>query len=156
MRAFTLIEALVYLALSTILMAGMLVSAEALRSSVAKNERTAVIETEGSFALGKLVWILEQSTILKPSQGSESTYLAVEGAEGSATVFTSGETLMLRSNEVSYPITSNNVVVEEFLVTRSLPTATEPSCLQILLEIRDPGSYAPPRTFTKTLCVPYH
>lgn len=78
MRAFSLIETIIYLALFGILMGGAVVSAANLFESQSRSHTTSVIEDEGNFLIGKINWALYGAeAVTSPPLGSSGTTLTI-------------------------------------------------------------------------------
>lgn len=61
-RGFTIIEALIYLGLFAIVMAGIISVAYAVFESSGRNQTKVMVQTEGNFILGKINWALTGGT----------------------------------------------------------------------------------------------
>lgn len=83
-RGFTLIEAIVYLALFSILMSGALVSVYTLLGSSARNQTKATVQEEGSFLIGKIDWALTGAKVINsPAVNTSGNTLIVSRYDAS-------------------------------------------------------------------------
>lgn len=102
---FTLIEAVIYVALFALIMTGALVSIYGILGSSARNQTKAMIAEEGSFLLGKIDWALS---------GAESISLPFD-QDGDG--IESGTTLSLKKfgagseNPIVISLSDNNLVI---------------------------------------------
>ncbi len=137
---FTLIETLVYLALFSIIIGGVLVAAYNLTESSGRTGDKATIETDGSFVLGKLSWALGgvSSSIILPAVGTSSGTLSFNRLDVSINPLTfaldgGGHIMLARGAGTSTPLTSDNVTASALLFTRSATTGTESIVTQFTL-----------------------
>lgn len=109
-RGFTLIETLVYLALYAIIILGALSASYSMFESSARNQTIALIEEEGSYLIGKIDWILGNSTsVISPAaQGNRLEIIDSEGDDMS--VWSSVSRLKQKINNNSEDILSNSNV----------------------------------------------
>lgn len=85
-RGFTLIEALVYLALYSLVMGGFLTALYAITESGERNRSIAILEEEGNFVLAKIEWQIARSrSVEEPaSEGGTLSLLLENGARAAA------------------------------------------------------------------------
>jgi hypothetical protein len=77
-RGFTLIEALIYLALFTIILMGVVVAAYALFETNARNETAAMLQEEKEFLLAKVSHLLDTTDLVSlPLAGGSGAVLSV-------------------------------------------------------------------------------
>jgi type II secretory pathway pseudopilin PulG len=113
MRAFTLIETLIYLALFSILIYGALGGIYALTASSERNQTRADVESEGNFLLAKITYDVSHSQSLSsPSMNASSSTLALVSDDGSTITYaTSASVLDRTQNGTTLPLSSNTVLL---------------------------------------------
>ncbi|MDO8520653.1 MAG: hypothetical protein Q7S52_00895 [bacterium] len=84
---FTLIEALLYIALFTLVVGGGLLTIFGLLQSSEQTRQRIAIEAEGNFIMKKLDWAMNGSTISAPASGGTGTTLSL-ARDGDTYVFT--------------------------------------------------------------------
>ena len=83
-RGFTLIEALIYMGLLTILLGGFLSSAYALFETNDRNQASAILIEETNFIVEKIDRLLDETkSVVTPVADASDTTLAVEAYDGS-------------------------------------------------------------------------
>lgn len=112
-RGFTLIETLVYLALFTLMIGGLVISAYALFESNDRNQTKAMLQEEANFVMAKIVRTLDNAASASVSGGSMLTVTkydltTVVVSTTSSNVFIGGSRL---NNE--------NVTIDDLLFVRS-------------------------------------
>ena len=118
-NAFTLIETLVYLALFSFLMTGIIVVVYSIFESSDRNQTKIMVQEEGSFLVAKISWALSG---IKSFNVSSPTDLSVEKYDPSGTTTTvitinlSGTDLNLsRAGNPSLPLNNSNVGISNLL-----------------------------------------
>lgn len=113
MRAFTLIETIIYIALFGVFMSGVLLSVYSMMQSGDQFTNRNSATNEGTFVTAKLDWVLRSlGSVTTPSSGY-GTSLSVTRSDGTQVDvrLTSG-VIEMRINGGSYvPLTTNNVTV---------------------------------------------
>lgn len=113
MRAFTLIETIIYIALFGVFMSGVLLSVYGMMQSGDQFTNRNSATNEGTFVTAKLDWVLRSlGSVTTPSSGY-GTSLSVTRSDGTQVDvrLTSG-VIEMRINGGSYvPLTTNNVTV---------------------------------------------
>lgn len=85
-RGFTLIETIIYLALFSILMAGILSSVYILFESSDRNQSKATLQEEKEYLLGKINWALNGAqTISTPAANASGSFLSAIKYDTTAT-----------------------------------------------------------------------
>ncbi|MGK2912588.1 MAG: PilW family protein [Sphingobium sp.] len=87
MRAFTLIEMLVYLGLFMLLMNGTIVSAYAIGESADRSRAEARLQQEGAFLLNALRWNLQGAAIVYPAEGETRDAMRLRSRSGEEVAF---------------------------------------------------------------------
>lgn len=113
---FTLIEALVYLALFGILMSGAIIAAYNLFESGARNSAKIIIQSEGDFLLSKVNWALSGiSSINAPlvnTTGSQLLVTAVDPLIGSISIEQAGNNIVIIKSGITETLNNSNVTIE--------------------------------------------
>lgn len=137
-RGFTLIETLIYLALFSIIIGGMLVSTYNLIEGGNRASARVKSQEEASFVLRKLDWLLAGSpTINLPASGNTGLALSVTRADLPAsdsplTLDLAGSVLRLkRGSAAAVPISSLNVAVTSLSVMNIAPASGKPGGIKI-------------------------
>ena len=87
-RGFTLIETLVYLALFTLIIGGLMSASYALFESGDRNQAKAMLQDEENFVIAKIMWALESAkTVSVPAVGTPGSALSVIKYDGSTAQF---------------------------------------------------------------------
>lgn len=118
-EGFTLIETVIYIALFALIMSGTLVSIYGIIGSSIKNQTRAMLESEGSFLIGKMDWYLngaksisveENGNIVSISKFSGENIKVSISEEGIMEVEKEGTTLELSNSnvKVTCPLTLTN------------------------------------------------
>lgn len=122
-RGFTLIEAIIYLALFSILMGGATVAAYYLFDSATKIGTRTLLQEESDFVVGKIEWVLSGTkAVTAPAEGTTGSSLTVskwDTALGNPVVVArsgSQVTLTLGSNASSI-LNNTNTTVERLTFT---------------------------------------
>ncbi len=92
---FTLVEVLVYLAIFSIAMGGLVEASYALLESADTNRTELTLQAEGEYLLGKIDYVLESAaSVSSPGPGMSSSVITVADPEGSTvTIERSGTSL---------------------------------------------------------------
>ncbi len=116
-RGFTLIETVVYLALFSIVMTGLVATAYGYFESTGRNETKAVLQEEKDFILGKINYALSGAqTISVPTTGaSGGTLIVAKYGGGTITVVSSSGNVL----QDSLIINSSNVNISNLSFTHS-------------------------------------
>ncbi len=161
MRAFTLIELLIYIALSTMLMTGALTSVYSVRASAQKSAEAIRIENAGAFLIGKIDAELKSSAIGEPGHGSDSQSLVLSRPDGSVTAFRQefGTLVIERAGEV-LPLSDDSVIIEkaEFVYdsNKDMAGLRNPPCFSVRIDINGRGrATSSRRSFTEDICPPF-
>lgn len=114
-HGFTFIETLVYLALFSLILGGVLIAAYNLSESSGRTGDKATIEADGTFVLAKLSWALGRvSSIVNPVSGSDVSLSLYRDDVADKFTFAldgSGHIMLARSiaSPTPIPLTSDNV-----------------------------------------------
>jgi hypothetical protein len=112
MRAFTLIELVLYLALMTLLMTGAVAGAAALTESASRNQVRARIELDGAFVGRRIAYACAQALAV----AYEAHELHLVTTEGEGAVSTHDGLLVLMSTGTTSPLTDPSLTASELLV----------------------------------------
>lgn len=83
LRAFTIIETIVYLALFSILIGGAVVGAYNIFDSAGRDQAHAILQEEGNFLIGKINWAISgSSSVNAPGGGQYGSSLSVNKVTG--------------------------------------------------------------------------
>ncbi|MDB5264531.1 MAG: hypothetical protein JWN64_102 [Parcubacteria group bacterium] len=119
MRAFTLFETLIYIALFSILVSGLIACYLQVQSSAEENHIEIVSKEEALFILAKISSFEDQGFIVQTGDTS-SEILVLQNNTGDVVKFYSDEgDFILKKNTVAMPLNSNNIVVTDFKVSIS-------------------------------------
>ena len=123
-RGFTLIETLVYLALYTIIVGGVLASVYSMFESSAHNETVAMLEEEGDYLAAMIDWVLSEAVSIQ-SPIHSGNLLSVTHSDGS-TVGISSPGAYIRIQENTAPkqtLNNSNVSVILLMFVHTLATS---------------------------------
>lgn len=155
MRAFTLIETLVYLALFALVMSGGMAGVESIRAVSGRTSADTLLAEEGLFVKSRIEYALRESSAINvPATASATRLEATAPGSESAKFFVSSTTLMesvgARSAE---PLTSRFVEVSGFSAFRGGGTnAHDPGYLTVTftLSARTPTGIVRSEDFSVT------
>lgn len=83
LRAFTIIETIVYLALFSILMGGAVVAAFQIFESASREQTHSILQEEGNFIMGKINWAISGAqSVSSPGGGVYGSQLSVNKVTG--------------------------------------------------------------------------
>lgn len=100
-RGFTLIETLVYLALFSLIIGGLVISAYGLFESSDRNQTKAMLQEEENFVMAKILWALSQAqTVCDPAANTSGATLSVATFGG--TCFPPDITIALSGSSVQW------------------------------------------------------
>ena len=145
-KGFTLLEALIYIALFTLIIGGAMVTVFQIIQGTAANYNHIILQEEANFLLRKINWALSgETTIITPTTSSPSGLLLVTKiVEGAPTNLTfqdnandyacSPNTLCLKRTE-AFPLNSSNVLVTNITFVRTLGNNGKPDSLTTSLTI---------------------
>ena len=129
MRAFSLIETLMYLGLFALLMEGAFVGIFAISESADRNQTEAYLEEEGDFVADKISYEISQSSTVSLPNGTNARIDLIEfgmpvSIEESDDIFS-----IARNNSAAIPFSSNLVQVSDvqFIATTSPSSAVTTS-----------------------------
>ncbi len=119
-RGNTLIEALIYLALFSILMGGAVVVAYNLIESAGRNQTKLMVQEEGDFLTAKIEWALTGIRAINlPSSGSSGSILSTDkwdAAVGSAQITSAGGDMNLsRGGNPALEINNSNIEISNLV-----------------------------------------
>lgn len=137
-RGFTLIEAVIYLALFSILIDGGVIAAFNLFESAAYDGTYTLLSEESDFMLGKMRWALERSyAVASPAFGTVGSMLTVIEHDGTTIEFTRmGNDLSMRVNAgPRKPFNAPDVTVSDLEFLHLKATAKQPESLETVLTI---------------------
>ena len=118
-KGFTLIEALIYLALFGILMGGAIVAAYNIYESGSRISARIIVLEEGNFLLAKINWALSGISAvnfpLVGSTGSKLLVTTVDSAIGSISIESGGTDIVMTQGGVTQTLNNTNVTVDNLL-----------------------------------------
>jgi len=125
---FTLIEALIYIALFAVIIGGLMLTAYQIFEATAQVQKMAQREVEYNFVLEKIMWVLARNTdedIIKPLEGEASDKLRVTkgteiyefSANGSSVVLTKDPD----GSPAIYNLSNPRVLISEINFIRTNP-----------------------------------
>lgn len=134
---FTLIETLLYLALFSIIIGGVLVSAYQIIQASTASQENALIQEEGHFLVAKFNWAMTGATAINeptppPPPGTNSgLILQVDkpGFPSFITFTTNGADLLIDKGSGPLPLNSDSVRVENLIFTTTT-AVNKPTALQ--------------------------
>lgn len=155
---FTLIEAVIYLALFSIVVGGALVSSFSIIESIGRNHMKAVLQEEGNFLIGKINWALSgASAVDVPPAGSIGNTLSVTKwdptVENPIIIALSGADVTLsRGAGAPHTLNNNNVQVSSLTFTHTYPGGTNPESVvaKLTLSARTPNGMTISQAFSST------
>lgn len=129
-RGFTLIEAIVYVALLSIIMGGVLAAVYNLTQGATRITANTTVQEEGNFVLRKVAWALTGlSGITTPLSGTSNTLLVTKVGGTRVGMRLSGSNIeMSEDGGVTYlPLTTDNVTASALQFTFVPASGTGPS-----------------------------
>ncbi len=159
-KGFTLIEALVYIALLTLLMGGAVVTCYGILESSGRNQTQAIVQEEGDFLIAKINWALSNiHHINYPAVGGTGTSLTTtkwDNAIGAVTIALSGtEVTLARGGGSAYPLTASNVSVSDLTFTHEWAGGVSPESViaSFTIATKTPNGMPITQNFTTTVHV---
>ena len=138
-RGFTLIDTLVYLALFTMVVGGLIVSAYSFFESSGRNISKSVLQNEQNFLLAKINWTLNNvQTISAPAINASGSTLTVSTYSGTnATLTRTGALLTLNGVALNTP----DLSVTRFTVIHTYAGGNNPEYIEagITLSMKTPN-----------------
>ena len=136
-RGFTLIETLVYLALFSLIIGGLVISAYGLFESSDRNQTKAMLQEESNFVMAKIVWAISQAqAICDPAANMSGATLSVAVFGG--TCFPPDITIALSESNVQWGIAAlnnSNTSVDRLLFIHTYAGGTNPDSVEVGLTI---------------------
>jgi Tfp pilus assembly protein PilE len=120
-RGFTLLEALVYLALFSIMITGVASGAFSVIESSGRNQTRAMLQEEGNFIIGKIQYALAGASQVTAPATTGSTLTTTKYDSTSVTVSANGTAVDVKDehNAVATTATNTNVTVENLTFTHT-------------------------------------
>lgn len=138
-RGFTLIETIIYLALFSIIIGGVLVSAYQIIQASTQSQENALVQEEVQFLMGKIRWAMTGAeTINDPIPGNFGSNLNIDQYSGINIIFTSsGDVLSIQKTGDPTPssLNSDSVKVENVKFTHIAPIGTKPAALETVFKV---------------------
>ena len=151
--AFTLIEALVYIALFAILLGGFVVSAYSMFESNGRNQTKAMLQQEKNFVIGKINWALSGAqTVTVPAVNSSNGALTLTKYTGTpVSIALIGSAVTVDGS----PITNSNVTVSKLVFIRTYAGGTSPESVEagFTITARAPGGMPVTQTASTTVYI---
>lgn len=137
-RGFTLLETIIYLALFSLLMIGVLSTVYELLAGGTHNRASVAIQEEGTFVNRKISWALSGATsvsvpdpktltITRPDLGAQSPLQITESA---------GQMLISRGGGVPVPLTTSELAVENTNISMVPAQGGVPASINMQYEIK--------------------
>lgn len=137
-RGFTLIEALIYIALFALIIGGGLIAAYQLIEGTARIENKTITEAEANFLLRKFDWALNSGVVMLPVQGDSGNTLNVWNG-GNLFEFTlDGDVVTIEnlSNADPFlPLSSGRVVVSDLEFEHVAAVGDRPPALEYSFKV---------------------
>ena len=133
-RGFTLLETLVYLALFTLIIGGLVAASYLLFQSSDRSQTKAMMQEESNFILGKILWSLNDAqTITTPANNASGpTLIASKYDATSFTVSTTSANVFLNGNRLN----NENVSLDRLWFRHIHDSTTNTDGVEITLEVR--------------------
>ena len=155
---FTLIEAIVYLALFAIVMGGAIVSSYSIIESMGRNQSKAIVQEEGDFLIGKINWAISgASSVDDPPAGSTGSSLSVTKWDPLITspvaIALSGtDATIKRGAGAAQTLNNDNVQVTTLSFRHLYPGGTNPESVEtaLTLSARTPNGFIITEDFSST------
>ncbi len=135
---FTLLEMILYIGLTTFLLASVIASAYPLFTNAERLSARTTTDIETSFAIQKISWALSGvSTINVPASGdSEGTLSLTTVSGGDISFRLENNALEISDDGATWtPLTSSRVPIQNLLFTHVPPTGGTPRSLQISFDV---------------------
>lgn len=149
-RGFTLIETIIYVALFSMLISGLLGSMWPFLRGAENTSAKVVVEGESAFAIRKINIVLASSTkvITTPSAGNSGNVLTVtEYNDDTFTITTTGNAFTVQKNSgAAVPFTADRVSVTAFTAKHVAPAAGLPRFVEYSFTLGG-VSYGPIRKY---------
>lgn len=125
-KGFTLIETIIYLALFSIIIGGVLVSAYQIIQASTQSQENALIQEEGHFLVAKINWALTGArTVTFPASGTPGTTLDLDKFDGTSVIIDWFNPDM-RSQPGNTPLNSASVRVDPIPPSTNIFTYIDP------------------------------
>lgn len=126
-RGFTLIEIVLYLALYSILIGGVMVALYTLIESQHRNTSYALLEEEGNFITTKITWILSTTNSIQLPVNT-GNILSVTATDGShIQVYLQSGNIVFATNSNPYILNSDVISIHDLLIIYSVFTSADES-----------------------------
>ncbi len=140
MRGFTLIEAIIYIALLSVLMAGVLLATYSIFQTSGSLSSKTIVQEEGNFVLRKIDWALtgtsSLSLVTTPAPGAYASALSLtryDGTQIDIRLNNATQLIELREGGLGgtyYPITTANVSATNLQFHYLAPSGTGPAGIE--------------------------
>src|SRR3989344_1181432 len=114
-RAFTLIEVVIYIAIFSIMMSGVIIAIYGIFGATARNQTKALVQDEGNFILSKIEWILtgiEIASVGGNGLNDNSLLVTKEGTFERISVALVGSDMMITRNPPNPSQSVNNSLIK--------------------------------------------
>ncbi len=131
-KGFTLIETIVYLALFSILMTGIIASVYALMESGDRNQTKAMLQEEKEYLLGKLNWALSGAqTVSTPVAGFSGTSLNIVKYDGTpVTLSRVGTKMTFKTTGAPVDLNNDSVMVTNLVFIHTYAGGANPESVE--------------------------
>lgn len=131
LRGISLIEAVIYIGLSTFLIGSVLAASYPLFTSTERQSARTVRDTETAVVSVKIIQILNAaSSITAPAVGSTGSTLIAVTAQGTVTVSLSGNAVAIDRGAGVVPITTSRVSISNLSFSRIVGSAGTPDAIK--------------------------
>ncbi len=137
-KGFTLIETILYIALTVLLIGGIIVSIYPIFTGTEHASKRVTIDTETAFLMRKLAWGLSSATTVNmPDPGTNGDTLEVVTASGETLSFTGkdGTVTLSKNGAAAQPLLSSRIAVSDLSFANDVGTECEPHSIAIEFDI---------------------
>lgn len=151
-RAFTLLETLLYLALFSLLLTGVLASAYTIATTSERAHAEATLEAEGWFIMRSLLWEAQDASVIEPQNGVTSEEIILRAKDGDVLRYGLESQVLIRTSASERQALSAYPVKHFSAHRDGFPGDTfDPEYILVRITLSSPGHGAPSRTFEDTL-----
>lgn len=138
MKGFTLIEMILYLALFSVLIFGLLNASFVILGNLDRHDQHVTALEEGNFIIAKIDWLLTSAQVVyEPVLNSTSTTLRLKNADSLYRIEASSTDVVYKKDfGVSSPLNAGGVVVNNFIVEHG-QINNAPAWVRVSFTIKD-------------------
>ncbi len=146
-KGFTVTEILVYIAIFALMMTGVLAGIAAILESANRDTLRAQLETDGTFLIEKIDWLIQENDLLNPDVYKESSSLELVSRTGEKISISSADGVITiqRGTSIPLPLTDTNIKTDSLLFTRegTPGSSTDPEHVDLTLTLTTQPSRGP-------------